>query len=57
MIYVLYWDYIKKKLNSWNIDKSIIGKAFIDNQLDQLIHDTYNKPGKTGYYQLFAIKK
>ena len=46
----------QKMLNSWNIDKSIIEKAFLDNQLDQLIHDTYNKHGKTGYYQLFCNK-
>ena len=34
-----------KMLNNWNIDKNIIEKAFIDNQLDKLIHDTYNKHG------------
>ena len=43
-----------KMLNIWNIDKNIIEKAFIDNQLDQLIHDTYNKYGKTGYYLMFC---
>ena len=43
-----------KMLNLWNIDKNIIEKAFIDNQLDQLIHDTYNKHGKTGYYLMFC---
>ena len=43
-----------KMLNNWNIDKNIIEKAFIDNQLDQLIHDTYNKHGKTGYYCMFC---
>ena len=46
----------QKMLNSWNIDKSIIEKAFIDHQLDQLIHDTYYKHGQTGYYQLFCNK-
>ena len=45
-----------KMLNIWNIDKNIIEKAFIDNQLDQLIHDTYNKHGKTGYYLMFCDK-
>ena len=46
----------QKMLNSWNIDKNIIEKAFICNQLDQLIHETYNKNGKTGYYQMFCNK-
>ncbi len=41
-------------LNSWIIDKSMIEKAFFDNQLEQFIHDTHNKHGKTGYYQLFC---
>ena len=41
-------------LNNWNIDKNIIEKTVIDNQLDQLIHDTYNKHGKTGYYLMFC---
>ena len=45
-----------KMLNSWNIDKGIIEKAFIDNQLDKLIHETYNKHGKTGYYEMFCNK-
>jgi hypothetical protein len=28
-----------KMLNSWNIDKTIIENALIDNQLDKLIHE------------------
>ena len=40
-----------KMLNCWNIHKDIIEKAFKNNELDKLIHDTYNKHGKTGYYQ------
>ena len=51
-----YIRIISKNVECWNIDKSIIEKAFLDNQLDQLIHDTYNKHGKTGYYQLFCNK-
>ena len=43
-----------KMLNIWNIDKDIIEKAFINNELDKLIHDTYNKHGKTGYYNMFC---
>ncbi len=43
-------------LNSWNIDKHVIERALIDNQLDQLIHDTFNKNGKTGYYKVFCDK-
>ena len=39
-----------------DIDKGIIEKAFIDNQLDKFIHETYNKHGKTGYYQMFCNK-
>ena len=45
-----------KILNIWNIDKNIIEKAFINNELDKLIHDTYNKHGKTGYYTMFCDK-
>ncbi len=43
-------------LNSWNLDKAIIGKAFINNELDKSIHETYNKHEKTGYYQMFCNK-
>jgi hypothetical protein len=45
-----------KMLNIWNIKKDIIEKAFKNNELDKLIHETYNKHGKTGYYQLFCNK-
>ncbi len=30
--------------------------AFINNQLGKLIHEKYNKHGKTGYYQMFCDK-
>ena len=43
-----------KMLNIWNINKDIIEKAFTNNELDKLIHETYNKHGKTGYYQKFC---
>ena len=43
-----------KMLNIWNIKKDIIEKAFKNNELDKLIHETYNKHGKTGYYQKFC---
>ena len=43
-----------KMLNIWNIDKDIIENAFNNNELDKLIHETYNKHGKTGYYQKFC---
>ncbi len=52
-IIVILGLYIKM-LNSWNIDKDIIEKAFKNNELDKLIHETYNKHGKTGYYQKFC---
>ena len=45
-----------KMLNIWNINKDIIEKAFKNNELDKLIHETYNKHGKTGYYQMFCDK-
>jgi hypothetical protein len=45
-----------KMLNCWNINKDVIEKAFKNNELDRLIHDTYNKRGKTGYYQMFCDK-
>ncbi len=41
-------------LNIWNIKKDIIEKAFKNNELDKLIHETYNKHGKTRYYQKFC---
>ncbi len=43
-------------LNSWNINKEVIEQAFKNNELDQLIHDTYKKHGETGYYQKFCSK-
>ena len=52
-IIVILGLYIKM-LNSWNIDKDIIENAFNNNELDKLIHDTYNKHGKTGYYEKFC---
>ena len=45
-----------KMLTIWNINKKVIEKAFKHNELDQLIHETYNKHGKTGYYQFFCNK-
>ena len=41
----------------WNIHKDVIENAFLNNQLDELIHDTYSKQGKTGYYKQFCDKK
>ena len=52
-IIVILGLYIKM-LNIWNIDKDIIENAFNNNELDKLIHETYNKHGKTGYYQKFC---
>ena len=52
-IIVILGLYIKM-LNCWNIHKDIIEKAFKNNELDKLIHETYNKHGKTGYYQKFC---
>ena len=54
-IIVILGLYIKM-LNCWNIHKDIIKNAFNNNELDKLIHDTYNKHGKTGYYQKFCNK-
>ena len=52
-IIVILGLYIKM-LNIWNIDKDIIENAFNNNELDKLIHETYNKHGKTGYYLMFC---
>ncbi len=40
--------------NILDIDKDIIENAFNNNELDKLIHDTYNKHGRTKYYQMFC---
>ncbi len=45
-----------KMLNIWYIDKDIIEKAFRNNELDNLIHDTYKKHVKTVYYKMFCDK-
>ena len=42
--------------SAFNIDKSIIEQAFLNNKLDELIHDTYQKNGTTGYYKIFCEK-
>jgi hypothetical protein len=54
-IFLILGLYIKM-LNIWNINKDIIIKAFINNELDNLTHDTCKKHGKTGYYQMFCDK-
>ena len=34
--------------------KSIVEKAFKNNQLDKLIHDSYKVYGTSGYYRMFC---
>ena len=48
----LYQGMIKIK----GMDKTIIEKAFKQNQLDQLIHDSYKIYGTSGYYKMFCEK-
>ena len=36
------------------MDKSIVEKAFKNNQLDKLIHDSYKVYGTSGYYRMFC---
>ena len=38
------------------MDKSILEKAFKKNELDKLIHDSYEIYGTSGYYQMFCDK-
>jgi hypothetical protein len=38
------------------MDKSIIEKALKKNELDKLIHDSYNIYGSSGYYKMFCDK-
>ena len=48
----LYQGMIKIK----GMNKTIIEKAFKNNQLDQLIHDSYKIYGTSGYYKMFCEK-
>ena len=43
-----------RMLNILDINKDIIENAFKNNELDKLIHETYNKHGKTKYYEMFC---
>ena len=54
-IIVILGLYIKM-LNIWNINKDIIKNSFKNIELDKLIHETYNKHGKTGYYEKICDK-
>ena len=53
---IIFGLYIKM-IVCWKIHKDVIENAFLNNQLDELIHDTYSKHGKTGYYKQFCDKK
>ncbi len=48
----LYQGMIKIK----GLDKSTVEKAYKTNQLDMLIHDSYNIHGTSGYYNMFCDK-
>ena len=50
---IIFGLYIKM-IVCWKIHKDIIENAFLNNQLNKLIHDTYLKYGKTGYYKQFC---
>ena len=39
------------------MNKNIVEKAFLNNQLDKLIHDSYKVYGTSGYYKKFCDKK
>ncbi len=39
------------------MDKATIEKAFKKNELDKLIHNSYEIYGTSGYYQMFCDKK
>ncbi len=41
---------------SFKIHKDVIENSFLNNQLDELIHDTYSKHGKPGFYKQFVRK-
>ena len=49
----LYQGMIKIK----GMNKNIVEKAFLNNQLDKLIHDSYKVYGTSGYYKKFCDKK
>ena len=55
-VFGLYQGIIKIK----GMNKDIVEKAFWNNQLDKLIHDSYkqyeSKGRKSGYYKCFVIK-
>ena len=53
---IIFGLYIKM-IMSWNIHKDVIEDAFKNNKLDELIHHTYAKHGKTGFYKMFCDKK
>ena len=53
----VYQKMLKPQPFGFGIDKNKIEKAFLENNLDELIHDTYQKNGKTGYYKLFCDGK
>ena len=48
----LYQGMIKIK----GMDKAIIEKAYKKNELDKLIHDSYEIYGTSGYYKMFCDK-
>ena len=51
---IIFGLYIKM-IVCWNIHKDVIENAFLNNHLDELVHDTYSKHGKTGCYKQFCI--
>ncbi len=48
----LYQGMIKIK----GMDKSTVEKAYKNNELDKLIHDSYKTYGTSGYYKMFCDK-
>ena len=53
IVFGLYQGMIKIK----GMNKNIVEKAFLNNQLDKLIHDSYKVYGSSKYYKKFCDKK
>ena len=50
----IYQKMLKPQPFGFGIDKNDIEKAFLENKLDELIHEVYKQNGITGYYKIFC---
>ena len=50
----IYQKMLKPQSFGFGIDKNDIEKAFLENKLDELIHEAYKKNGITRYYKIFC---